>query len=110
VIGRRVDVTFTDPWDFVSDVGDKPYLGVVREFEEANGRVLRLVIDLERPATFGGDMYGTVDVNPRHEDAPPTSELLTGSMLSANMSAFSVGGGEQSRALPLIGEVRFHPV
>lgn len=104
-IGREAEVVFTDPWDFVSEVGDKPARGVVRRLDEADGQVRRIVIDLAHPFTHRGVRFGILDASPRHEHAPSLDEVLHGVRLSANIEASSLALGA-TRSLLLLGEIR----
>ncbi|HEX2715523.1 MAG TPA: hypothetical protein VHM88_25355 [Candidatus Acidoferrales bacterium] len=105
-VGRRVDVVFTDPWDFVTEIGDRPVVGVIRAFEEANDAVLRLMVEFEHPLTYKGEHYVMVNASPRHSSAPSSSAFLAGSTLTANMSATLVRVDPKHHGLFLIGDIR----
>jgi hypothetical protein len=106
VIGAHLDVVVTDPWDVVTEIGDRPRAAVVDSFEEAGGRVVRIIANLEQPLVYRDQGYDRSEITPRHRDAPSALAMMGGARLPSNMEALASTPND-IRPLALLGEVGF---
>jgi hypothetical protein len=58
-----IELQVSDPWDLVTECGDAPIRGVLRDRSPDEAR-----IELVRPVTIQGRTYASVLVRPRHFD------------------------------------------
>lgn len=104
-VGRRAQVFVSDPWEFMTEVGEEPLVGTITEFKEADERVAEIIVALDRPVTFRGARIDTVAASPRHEDAPSLAAAFQGVAMPANIEVSDSGRA----ALPpvgLVGDIR----
>jgi hypothetical protein len=72
VIGKRVSVRISEPWEFGTACGVGPFSGAIADQDES-----RLLVALDIPINYGGDPRGTLIGYPRHSLQLNTSELGT---------------------------------
>ena len=95
LIGRRVVVTFTDPWDFVTENG-----------AEAAGKIIaapserELAIELDRAVSSDGKSSRALMARPRHRGVE-LGALQVGAEILCHLTA--TGGGESPFAAGATG-------
>jgi hypothetical protein len=105
---RKAQVFVSDPWEFMTEVGEEPLVGTITEFKEADERVAEIVVALDRPVTFQGAKIDTVAASPRHEGAPSVTAAFEGVSMPANIEA-SDSDKPASRPVGLVGDIRIMP-
>lgn len=88
LVGRRVMVTLTDPWDFVTENGAE----ITGSIAEARGEN-ELVIRLEREIRFEGLSSRLLTVRPRHRGVG-LNELIGGGEIGCNLTAVADGSSQ----------------
>jgi len=87
LIGNRVEIRVSDPWEFGTECGIGPFPAMVTSVEPA-----ALLLHLETPIRYRGVELLSVRVMPRH--APGTIErLVSEGRLAANLSFLRVEAG-----------------
>lgn len=104
-VGRSAEVIVTDPWEFMTELGTEPLKGRVTSFEETEGRVIRIVVELVTPVTYRGRRVEIVSATPRHRDAPNAEAVLKGAGIPANMEGTLTAFAEH-HPIALVGEIR----
>ena len=83
LLGRRVKLVVSDPWDFVTDNGSGPFEGeVVQEISDA------ILVKLDTSIEDKGETYEFLVVSTRHA-AEELSLVLGGNEVSCNATAIS---------------------
>lgn len=86
-VGRQAEITITDPWEFMTELGTEPLTGHVVASEDDGERVNRLEIRLDRPIQFGGRQLQRVSAEPRYVERPTIVELRQGERVPASFEA-----------------------
>jgi hypothetical protein len=87
LVGREVIVTFTDPWDFVTDNGEQ----VTGRIAEARGEQ-ELLIELDREVCSDRRTSRLLAARPRHKGVE-IHALAIGAEIACNFTATAAGAG-----------------
>ena len=114
LVGRRVLIQISDPWEFGTDVGTHPIPGVVEqvtvsEAAQRDGvtRTEEVVVRVERPFAYKKHKCEFFSATPRHEGATFAS-LSTGDTVSANFSRRASIDDASDASIGLIGSICEH--
>ncbi len=83
LIGSRVALVVSDPWEFGSECGTGPFVGIVKD--EDNGKAL---IHFDKTISYGGTNYSLCICFPRHQ-GKDINDILNGEKIAANMMLIS---------------------
>jgi hypothetical protein len=86
LIGNRVIVTFTDPWDFVTDNGESA-AGMIVEVRERE-----LLLELDRLVAWEGKSTTLLIARPRHREVDVCA-LKVGAEIACNMTGVAGTAG-----------------
>ena len=84
LIGKRVQIVISDPWDFVTDHGSGRFFAVV---ERVGGDAI--VIRLDSAFTSGGQAFECFVVTPRSDSDDLADLGLAGQTVNCNLAAIS---------------------
>jgi hypothetical protein len=111
LIGRRVLLQISDPWEFGTEVGTHPIPGVVEQVtasqvarREGVTRSEEVVVRVERPFAYRRHKCEFFRVTPRHEGATFAS-LSSGDTVSANFSRTASIDEPGDASIGLIGSI-----
>ena len=79
LIELKVALVISDPWEFGSECGTGPFLGVIKNLEEE-----KILIALDKSITYGGIEYYACICKPRHQ-GKEFKGILNGENISANI-------------------------
>ncbi len=83
LIGSRVALVMSDPWEFGTECGTGPFVGNIKD--EDSGKVLIL---LDKTISYGENNYSLCICSPRHQ-GEDINDILNGEKLAANMMLIS---------------------
>lgn len=111
LVGRRVLIQISDPWEFGTDVGTHPIPGVVERVTTSEAaqwdgvtRTEEVVIRVERPFEYKKHKCEFFRATPRHEGAT-FGNLSTGETVSANFSRTASIDDSGFASIGLIGSI-----
>ena len=111
LVGRRVLIQISDPWEFGTDVGTHPIPGVVEQVTASQAarrdgvtRTEEVVVRVDRPFAYKKHKCEFFRATPRHEDATFAS-LSTGDTVSANFSRTASIDDAGDANIGLIGSI-----
>ena len=84
LIGYRAVLIVSDPWEFGTECGTGPFLGVIKDKD--SGKVL---IILDKKISYGGNDYPACICIPRHK-GKDVNDILYGERISVNIMLISV--------------------
>ncbi len=79
LIGSIVSLVISDPWEFNTECGTGPFLGVIKD--KHNGKVM---ISLDRIISYNGSNYSVCICTSRHQ-GKDMKDILNGEKIAANM-------------------------
>jgi hypothetical protein len=83
LIGSRVALVVSDPWEFGTECGTGPFWGDIKDKDI--GKVLIL---LTKTISYGGNNYSVCICTPRHQ-GKDINDILNGEKIAANMMLIS---------------------
>ena len=88
LIGKRVALMISDPWEFGTECGVGPFYGQVSDSGTetiSNVEVQRVLVALERPLNYSGAIYVSAMCHVRHA-GNSFNDLQAGSHVSVNVT------------------------
>jgi hypothetical protein len=111
LVGRRVLIQISDPWEFGTEVGTHPIPGVVEQVTASQvarrdgvTRTEEVVVRVERPFAYRKHKCEFFRATPRHEGVTFAS-LSTGDTVSANFSRTASIDEAGDATIGLIGSI-----
>ncbi|HQF84805.1 MAG TPA: hypothetical protein PLX58_07505 [Smithellaceae bacterium] len=83
LIGSRMALFVSDPWEFGSECGTGPFVGTIKD--EDNGKAL---VRFDKTISYGGTDYSLCICFPRHQ-GKDINDILNGTRVSVNVMLIS---------------------